>query len=92
MCEHNWPKKGPQSCQNKNVDMSASECVYKHQKRHFSQSYFRREQRNGKCVTREWVMYSPSKEIFFALHVQFLEIQPTRSQVVLVTGSMQKNT
>ncbi len=87
-----WAKKGPVSCQNKNVVVSASKCIYKHQKRHFSQSYFRRELGNGDSVSREWVLFLTFLRIFFfVLNVNCLEIQPICSQVVSATGSMQTN-
>ena len=56
-----WAKKGPESCQNKEADIKASERVYAGEhKRYFSKSFFQRELQNGESVSREWLLYSPS--------------------------------
>ncbi|KAK1903240.1 Acylphosphatase [Dissostichus eleginoides] len=38
-----WAKMGPELCQNREADLSASERQYKHQKRYFSRSLFKRK-------------------------------------------------
>lgn len=60
-----WIEKGPLICQNRNADFSASEKQYKHQKRSFSKSLFTRKLANGESVSREWMLYSPSKGCAF---------------------------
>lgn len=60
-----WIEKGPLICQNRNADFSASEKQYKHQKMSFSKSLFTRKLANGESVSREWMLYSPSKGCAF---------------------------
>uniref|UniRef100_A0A3P9PR07 TTF-type domain-containing protein n=1 Tax=Poecilia reticulata TaxID=8081 RepID=A0A3P9PR07_POERE len=55
-----WAERGPESCQNTNVSFQASEQVYKHQKRHFSKSHFKRKMLNGEYIERPWLLYFPS--------------------------------
>ena len=55
-----WAKKGPESCQNKEADIQASERPYGQHKRYFSKNLFKRELQNGEYVIREWLLYSPS--------------------------------
>ncbi len=42
-----WAKMRPEPCQNKSADLSASECVYKQQRRFFSKTHFNRKLSNG---------------------------------------------
>lgn len=58
-----WVRKGvtaPTLCQNKDVHFSASERIYKNQKRCLSKTLFTRALRNGEKISREWLVYSPS--------------------------------
>lgn len=60
-----WIKIGPESCQNKDADVAASERQHKHQKRYFSKTLFKRKLANGETQPREWLLYSPSKGTVF---------------------------
>ncbi|XP_016311368.1 zinc finger MYM-type protein 1-like [Sinocyclocheilus anshuiensis] len=60
-----WARKGPVSCQNKEANVKASECHYKHQKRLFSKTHFKRKHLNGESLPREWLLYSPSTGCVF---------------------------
>lgn len=60
-----WIKMGPETCQNKDADVAASERQHKHQKRYFSKTLFTRKLANGESVEREWLLYSPSKGSVF---------------------------
>lgn len=49
-------------CQNFNVDFKAKKNA---ENRHFSLNYLKRELSNGDIVTRDWVIYSPSKNAVY---------------------------
>lgn len=51
-----WAKKGPELCQKRNADISASEHQYKHQKQHFLKSPFQNGG-NGFCTLSRKVAY-----------------------------------
>ncbi len=62
-----WMSSGPSSCQNHDIDLSNSHRVYKTagvesmKTRCLSNNVFKRELRNGECVKREWLLYSPTQ-------------------------------
>jgi hypothetical protein len=60
-----WINKGPSTCQNHTCGLSKSARDYteggKTKTRYLSQTAFKRVLRNGETVTREWLLYSPSK-------------------------------
>ncbi len=60
-----WARKGPESCQNNEANVKASERHYKHQKRLFSKTHFKRKHLNGASLPREWLLYSPSTGCVF---------------------------
>lgn len=60
-----WARKGPESVQNKDANVKASERHYKHQKRLFSKTHFKRKHLNGEYLPREWLLYSPSTGCVF---------------------------
>ena len=61
-----WISSGPSSCQNHDINLSNSRRVYKTagvesmKTRYLSNNGFKHELRNGECVKREWLLYSPS--------------------------------
>ena len=62
-----WIHSGPSTCQNHDSDLSNSCRVYKKagaettKMRYVSNNVFKRELRNGECIKREWLLYSPSQ-------------------------------
>ena len=62
-----WNSSGPSSCQNHDINLPNSHRVYKTageesmETRYLSNNGFKREMRNGECVKREWLLYSPSQ-------------------------------
>ncbi|XP_040197362.1 zinc finger MYM-type protein 1-like [Rana temporaria] len=62
-----WIRSGPTACQNHDCNLLNSGRVYKGtgrentQTRYLSKNLFKRELRNGECVKREWLLYSPSQ-------------------------------
>uniref|UniRef100_A0A3B3TM85 DUF4371 domain-containing protein n=1 Tax=Poecilia latipinna TaxID=48699 RepID=A0A3B3TM85_9TELE len=84
-----WAERGPESCQNMNVGFQASERVYKHQKRHFSKSHFKRKMLNGEHIERPWLLYSPSTGAAFCFACRIFSNANTQSnfETVSVTGT-----
>lgn len=74
-----WAERGPESCQNMNVGFQASERVYKHQKRHFSKSHFKRKMLNGEYIERPWLLYSPSTGAAFCFACRIFRNANTQS-------------
>lgn len=74
-----WAERGPESCQNMNVGFQASERVYKHQKRHFSKSHFKRKMLNGEYIERPWLLYSPSTGAAFCFACRIFTNANTQS-------------
>ncbi len=60
-----WEKMGPEVCQNREADLSASEGQYKHQRRFFSRKHLKGKLSNGECLPREWLCYSLSQGSVF---------------------------
>nr|XP_042912579.1 zinc finger MYM-type protein 5-like [Parasteatoda tepidariorum] len=61
-----WIRVGPSSCQNSNREFSNSCRVYETGpnnqtvNRYLTKNVFERKLRNGECIKREWLLYSPS--------------------------------
>jgi len=79
-----WAERGPGSCQNMNASFHASERVYKHQKRLFSGSHFKRKLGNGEYIQRQWLLYSPSTGTVFCFACSIFS--DAKSQSCFETG------
>lgn len=64
-------RKVPESCQNKDANVKASELHYKHQKRLFSKTHFKHKHVHGEYLPREWLLYSPSTSCVFCFAFAF---------------------
>ena len=72
-----WIRNGPTSCQNHDCNLSNSRRVYdqvggREDTRYLSKHLFKRELRNGECVKREWLLYSPSQGCLYCFACRFL--------------------
>ena len=72
-----WIRIGPTLCQNHNCNLSNSRRVYARARggevtRYLSKIVFKRELRNGECMKREWLLYSPPQSCLYCFACRLL--------------------
>lgn len=72
-----WIQNGPEKCNNCDSDYKETKITYLENNivrhRYLSKSVFQRKLKNGECVTRDWVIYSPEKknDLLFCMQIVF---------------------